>query len=101
MCGAKVGGLSTEGIDVAKETVLQGVVTRGGEPVAGAYVRLLDESGEFTAEVPTSASGAFRFFAAPGSWTLRTLVPGTAPVDRTVVASQGSVVEVAVDVAGA
>ena len=73
MCGAKVGGLSTEGIDVTKETVIQGTVENGGEPVPGAFVRLLDSSGEFTAEVVTSATGAFRFFAAPGRWTLRAL----------------------------
>jgi hypothetical protein len=41
--------------------------------VDGAYVRLLDATGEFAAEVVTSASGQFRFFAAPGSWTLRAL----------------------------
>jgi hypothetical protein len=94
MCGAKTGGLSTEGIDVAKETIIQGSVTRDGEPVAGAYVRLLDSTGEFTAEVPTSATGAFRFFAAPGSWTLRTLAPGAPSVDRSVVAQQGDIAEV-------
>ncbi|MDT5085307.1 MAG: hypothetical protein QOJ61_2350, partial [Mycobacterium sp.] len=33
----------------------------------------LDSSGEFTAEVVASATGDFRFFAAPGSWTLRAL----------------------------
>jgi hypothetical protein len=58
-------------------------------------VRLLDATGEFTAEVPTSATGHFRFFAAPGSWTLRTLAPG-ASVDREVVAQRGEVAEVAV-----
>jgi Protein of unknown function (DUF1416) len=42
-------------------------------PVPGAYVRLLDGTGEFTAEVVTSATGDFRFFAAPGSWTLSVL----------------------------
>jgi hypothetical protein len=73
MCGATVGGLSVEGIDVTKETVIQGTVTAGDQPVPGAFVRLLDSSGEFTAEVVTSATGAFRFFAAPGSWTLRAL----------------------------
>ncbi len=99
MCGATAGGLSTEGIDVAKETVVQGVVRRDGEPVGGAYVRLLDGSGEFTAEVPTSATGQFRFFAAPGTWTVRTLAPGAAPVDRQVVAARGSVAELDVDVA--
>ena len=38
-----------------------------------AYVRLLDSTGEFTAEVVTSATGDFRFFAAPGTWTLSVL----------------------------
>jgi hypothetical protein len=61
---------------VAKETVIQGQVTRDGAPVAAAYVRLLDASGEFTAEVVTSATGDFRFFAAPGDWTLRALAAG-------------------------
>jgi hypothetical protein len=60
-------------VDVEKETVITGVVRAGAEPVAGAYVRLLDATGEFTAEVVTSAAGQFRFFAAPGTWTLRAL----------------------------
>jgi hypothetical protein len=95
MCGATTGGLSLEGIDMSKETVIQGVVSREGQPVGGAYVRLLDGTGEFTAEVPTSATGQFRFFAAPGSWTVRTLAPG-ATVDRQVVAQQGSVADLEV-----
>ncbi|MEU5563884.1 DUF1416 domain-containing protein [Micromonospora musae] len=62
------------GLDLEKETVISGVVrSAGGEVVPGAYVRLLDSSGEFTAEVVTSAAGEFRFFAAPGTWTLRAL----------------------------
>ena len=61
------------GTDLSKETVLTGRVVAGGEPVGGAFVRLLDGTGEFTAEVVSSASGAFRFFAAPGTWTLRAL----------------------------
>jgi hypothetical protein len=60
-------------VDVEKETVISGVVRAGSVPVDGAYVRLLDASGEFTAEVVTSAAGQFRFFAAPGNWTLRAL----------------------------
>jgi hypothetical protein len=96
MCGVKPGGPSLDGIDLAKEAVIQGVVARDGEPVGGAYVRLLDGTGEFTAEVPTSATGQFRFFAGPGTWTLRTLAPRTTPVDRKVVASIGSVTEVEV-----
>ena len=73
MCGATEGGLSLDGVDVAKEAVIQGQVVRDGEPVGNAYVRLLDRTGEFTAEVVASASGDFRFFAAPGTWTLRAL----------------------------
>ena len=94
MCGATEGGLSLAGVDVAKEAVVQGRVTSAGQPVHPAYVRLLDRTGEFTAEVPTSATGQFRFFAGPGSWTLRTLAPRHEPVDRPVVATTGEVVEV-------
>ena len=97
MCGATTGGLSLAGVDVAKESVIQGVVTHDDQPVGNAYVRLLDRTGEFTAEVPTSATGHFRFFAADGSWTLRTLAPGT-KLDRAVVAARGSVSEIDVDI---
>ena len=72
MCGATTGGLSREGIDVSKETIIEGSIQRDGTPVTG-YVRLLNADGEFTAEVPTSATGQFRFFAAPGDWTVRAL----------------------------
>ena len=56
MCGATTGGLSVAGIDTTKEAVIQGRVLRSGHPVSGAYVRLLDATGEFTAEVLTSAT---------------------------------------------
>jgi hypothetical protein len=62
------------GVDTGKETVLAGrVVGSSGDGVAGAYVRLLDGTGEFTAEVVSSATGDFRFFAGPGTWTVRAL----------------------------
>jgi hypothetical protein len=96
MCGAKKGGPSTAGLDLATAAVVQGVVVRDGEPVSNAYVRLLDRSGEFTAEVPTSATGQFRFFAAPGTWTVRTLAPKSDVVDRQVVAQLGEVAELEV-----
>jgi uncharacterized protein YfaS (alpha-2-macroglobulin family) len=98
MCGATEGGLSLDGVNVAKEAIVQGQVTRSGsgEPVGNAYVRLLDRQGEFTAEVPTSATGHFRFFAGPGDWTLRTLAPQAQPVDRKVRAEIGEIAEVAV-----
>lgn len=98
MCGAVEGGLSLEGVNVTKEAVIQGQVLRGADPVHNAYVRLLDRSGEFTAEVPTSATGHFRFFAGNGEWTLRTLAPKAEPVDTRVVAAVGSVAEVSVAV---
>ncbi len=99
MCGATQGGPSLEGVDVANQAVIQGIVLRDGEPVASAYVRLLDRTGEFTAEVPTSATGQFRFFAGPGEWTLRTLAPRAEAVDRAVVAAKGVVADVEIDIA--
>ena len=41
-------------VDLEKETVITGVVRNADEElVGGAYVRLLDATGEFTAEVVT------------------------------------------------
>jgi hypothetical protein len=74
MCGAPAQSpILPAGVDLTKETVIYGVVSSGDAPVPGAYVRLLDSTGEFTAEVVTSGSGDFRFFAAPGEWTLSVL----------------------------
>ncbi|KQS00503.1 hypothetical protein ASG12_06295 [Williamsia sp. Leaf354] len=75
MCSApKQGQKLPAGVDVEKETVITGqVLGADGSPVGGAYVRLLDGTGEFTAEVVSSGTGDFRFFAAPGTWTLRAL----------------------------
>jgi uncharacterized GH25 family protein len=98
MCGATEGGLSLDGVDVAREAVIQGQVVRDGHPVPGAYVRLLDRTGEFTAEVPTSATGHFRFFAGDGEWTLRTLAPRADAVDRRVIARTGSVAELTIPI---
>ncbi|HVU61358.1 MAG TPA: DUF1416 domain-containing protein [Mycobacteriales bacterium] len=75
MCGAPdQATISRDGIPTG-ETVVQGLVYNGDSPVSGGYVRLLDGTGEFTAEVVTSATGQFRFFARPGSWTVR-VIPG-------------------------
>ena len=60
-------------VDLTQDTVIAGTVVAAGEPVSGAYVRLLDASGEFVAEVVSSTEGAFRFYAAPGQWTVRAL----------------------------
>jgi uncharacterized GH25 family protein len=98
MCGATEGGLSLDGIDTKREAIVQGQVVRDGQPVPNAYVRLLDRSGEFTAEVPTSATGHFRFFAGDGDWTLRTLAPQADPVDTPVHAAVGTIAEVTVTI---
>lgn len=82
----------------AKEAVVHGIVSRDGSPLPGAYVRLLGSTGEFTAEVQTSATGYFRFYAADGEWTLRTLSAGAEPVDTTVQARKGEAVEARVEV---
>jgi hypothetical protein len=81
MCGAPAQEAELDetlpaSVDPASATIIQGRVLRAGEPVPAAHVRLLDRSGDFTAEVVASASGSFRFFAAPGSWTVRALAPG-------------------------
>ena len=75
MCGAPIQTQTLPaGVNTETETVITGrVLAADGQPVGGAFVRLLDRSGEFTAEVVASATGDFRFFAAPGAWTLRAL----------------------------
>lgn len=97
MCGATEGGLSLDGVNTKIEAIIQGQVTKGGEPVQTAYVRLLDKTGEFTAEVPVSATGHFRFFAGDGQWTLRTLAPGAETVDTPVQAAVGVIAEVLIE----
>ncbi len=98
-CGApEQGAALPASVDLEKETVITGVVrSETGDPVGGAYVRLLDATGEFTAEVVTSAAGQFRFFAAPGRWTLRALSrAGNGDIE---IAADRGVTEVAVAVA--
>ena len=99
MCGAPSQTPSLPaGIDLEKETVIYGVVTKDDAAVPSAYVRLLDSTGEFTAEVVTSATGDFRFFAAPGTWTLRALSPA-GNGDASVAPSGAGIHEVDVKVA--
>jgi len=95
MCGAPAQSPSLPaGIDVEKETVIYGTVTKDGAAIASAYVRLLDATGEFTAEVVTSATGDYRFFAAPGEWTL-SVMHRDGNVRKSVVASGPGLIEVA------
>jgi hypothetical protein len=104
-CGARPGGPSTDGIDLSKQTVIQGQILRDGKEdsvpngaaVANGHVRLLDSTGEFTAEVPTNAEGQFRFFAAPGSWTLVVQAPG-ARVEKTITAERGIATDLVINI---
>ena len=87
-CGAPAGGVAvTE--NSSGEAIIEGHVTKDGSPVAVGYARLLNDGGEFVAEVPLGEDGGFRFFAAPGSWTVRVLAPGGARADETVSADRG------------
>ena len=51
MCGAPKQGSGLAGIDLDTQTVIQGSVWHDGAPVAGAYVRLLDATDEFTGKL--------------------------------------------------
>jgi Protein of unknown function (DUF1416) len=85
-------------VDLANEAVIQGTVQRGADPVGGAYARLLDSTGEFTGEVVTSDEGIFRFFAAPGEWTIRVLAPGGVSIDSQVTAEIGEIAALKVSI---
>jgi hypothetical protein len=80
------------------QAVIQGTVSHGGAPVGTGYARLLNASGEFVAEVPLGEDGGFRFFAAPGSWTVRVLTPGGLRADQAVSAETGMIAELEVGV---
>ncbi|HBW18249.1 MAG TPA: hypothetical protein DEH11_04180 [Actinobacteria bacterium] len=84
--------------EAGSQAVVQGRVTQNGTAVPVGYARLLNSDGEFVAEVPLGEDGGFRFFAAPGNWTLRVLAPGDLRAERAVVASTGKVAEIDVAV---
>ena len=69
-CGAVVGGVSLENVDISTQAVIQGIVSKDGQPASVGYVRLHDKSDEFVAEVPISKQGEFRFFTVAGDWTV-------------------------------
>ncbi|HEV3069675.1 MAG TPA: DUF1416 domain-containing protein [Streptosporangiaceae bacterium] len=96
-CGAPAGGFAvTE--NSSGEAIIEGTVTGGGAPVHVGYARLLNDGGEFVAEVPLGEDGGFRFFAAPGTWTVRVLAPGGARAEETVTADRGHTTTLAVSV---
>jgi len=94
-CGAPAGGVSAAAA-VGTQAVVEGKVTRAGTAVSTGYARLLGTGDEFVAEVPLGDDGGFRFFAAPGSWTLRVLAPGGLRSECSVQADYGQVTKVEV-----
>jgi uncharacterized protein DUF1416 len=92
-CGAPAGGVSVSAA-AGTQAVVEGQVVHEGTPVSTGYARLLGTGDEFVAEVPLGADGGFRFFAAPGSWTLRVLAPGGLRAERAVEADYGHVTTV-------
>jgi hypothetical protein len=96
-CGAPAGGAAVPA-GASGEAVIEGHVTRAGAPLPAGYARLLNDGGDFVAEVPLGEDGGFRFFAAPGTWTVRVLAPGGVSTDQAVTAGYGhrTAVEVSV-----
>ena len=99
-CGAPAGGVSVSAAagTLGGQAVVEGRVVHEGVPVATGYARLLGTGDEFVAEVPLGNDGGFRFFAAPGSWTLRVLAPGGVRAERSVETDYGQVTNVDVTI---
>ncbi|MEU3272442.1 DUF1416 domain-containing protein [Saccharomonospora sp. NPDC006951] len=72
-CGAPAQTATAADEDTGGQVVVAGTVTGEAGPIGGAYVRLLNADGEFAGEVQASQEGDFRFYAAPGDWTVRAL----------------------------
>ncbi|APC37742.1 MULTISPECIES: DUF1416 domain-containing protein [Nocardiopsis] len=95
-CGAPVGGVALADVDAGNQAVIQGTVTRDGQPLSGAYARLLNDSDDFVGEVATGEEGTFRFFAADGSWKVRVLASKGFTGEYTVQAEVGKVIDLQV-----
>ncbi|MGH3466908.1 MAG: DUF1416 domain-containing protein, partial [Thermocrispum sp.] len=72
-CAAPAQEATPEDFDTQGQVVVAGTVSGAEGPVGGAYVRLLNGEGDFVGEVQASEGGDFRFYAAPGAWTVRAL----------------------------
>jgi hypothetical protein len=76
------------------ETAIVGEVKVAGEPLAGAYIRLLDAGKDFVGEVQSDAAGKFTFFAGAGDWYLVCLAPGDARLEEKVALDKGQELQV-------
>ncbi len=62
---------------------IRGTVTRGGEPVEGAYLTL-NKGEEFIAERRTGPDGVYEFHTTPGDWTVMCRASGSDAALKTV-----------------
>jgi len=62
---------------------IRGTVTRGGEPVEGAYLTL-NKGEEFIAERRTGPDGVYEFHTTPGDWTVMCRASGSDPAPQSV-----------------
>jgi hypothetical protein len=65
------------------ELRIRGTVTRGGEPLEGAYLTL-NKGEEFIAERRTGPDGVYEFHTTPGDWTVICRASGSDPAPQTV-----------------
>jgi hypothetical protein len=67
------------------DPVIMGIVGTSDGPIAGALVELIRTNGKVASYQYTEASGLYNFrFAQPGTYTVRVIAPGAAPVSQTV-----------------
>lgn len=70
------------------ELRIKGVVSRGGQPVEGAYITL-NKVDEFIAERRTAADGFYEFHTTAGDWVLVCRASGSEPARREVSSGAG------------
>jgi len=79
------------------QTIVEGTIRRGGAPVAGAYVQVLDPQGAFTGERRTGGDGAYRFYLVPGRWSLVAFAGGGGRAERELTLDEGDAVRLDLD----
>jgi hypothetical protein len=63
---------------------INGTVTRDGNPLGGAYVRLTDANDDFVAEIYTKDDGVFTFHVVDGDWNVEARAAGVEVTKRPV-----------------
>jgi hypothetical protein len=83
----------------ANVLAIKGTVTRGGTPVEGACINLMDPAKDFLiAERRTGEDGTFSFHTTPGQWVLVCRAAGADAVRKEVSGEPGET-EVSFDLA--